>query len=173
MAVIVSVGVYIENEVFGRGIEVCIREDPGTRLVIENEAEPPDVVVVTPVSLSRSWDCAVVVCTDSPLDASDVPPSVMGVVPMRSLTPAQLVSAVRAAAFGLRVGHLQATAGLIGPRGRDVLRLLAEGAGTREISDELGFSERTIKGVIAGVERELGARSRAHAVALAMKQALI
>ncbi len=172
MAIVVSVGVHIENEVFGRGIEVCLREDPGTRLS-EDEDAPPDVVVVTVGTLPGDWTCPVVVCTDSPLDPSQIPPAVMGIVPMRSLTPSQLISAVRAAAFGLRVGHPQTSSGLIGPRGRDVLRLLAEGAGTREISDELGFSERTIKGVIAGVERELGARSRAHAVALAMKQALI
>jgi DNA-binding NarL/FixJ family response regulator len=55
----------------------------------------------------------------------------------------------------------------------EVLRLIADGAGTREISSELGYSERTIKTVIAEAVRGLGARNRAHAVAEAMRRALI
>ena len=39
--------------------------------------------------------------------------------------------------------------------------------------DALSYSERTIKGVIQEIERELGARSRAHAVAEGIRQGLI
>jgi DNA-binding CsgD family transcriptional regulator len=43
----------------------------------------------------------------------------------------------------------------------------------REISDSLGWSERTIKGVIASVQREFQARTRTQAVAEALRRELI
>jgi DNA-binding NarL/FixJ family response regulator len=58
-------------------------------------------------------------------------------------------------------------------RGRLVLSLLAEGAGTREIADEIGYSERTIKSVIQQIELELGARNRVEAVALGIRSGII
>ena len=54
-----------------------------------------------------------------------------------------------------------------------VLRMLAEGADTQEISHSLSYSERTIKGLIGEIERLLGARSRAQAVAEGIRQGLI
>ena len=54
-----------------------------------------------------------------------------------------------------------------------MLRLLAEGADTLQISRELSYSERTIKSLIQDVERELGARSRAQAVARGIREGLI
>jgi DNA-binding CsgD family transcriptional regulator len=54
-----------------------------------------------------------------------------------------------------------------------VLRLLARGADTQEISRSLRYSERTIKTLIQEIERELGARSRAQAVAEGIRLGLI
>ena len=54
-----------------------------------------------------------------------------------------------------------------------MLRLLAEGRDTREIADELAYSERTIKNVIRDITRRLGLRNRSHAVAYALRQGLI
>ena len=54
-----------------------------------------------------------------------------------------------------------------------ILRLLAEGADTLDISRQLRYSERTIKGLIQDIERELGARSRAQAVARGIRRGLI
>lgn len=50
-----------------------------------------------------------------------------------------------------------------------VLKLLAEGCDTAEVSDALGYSERTIKHILAGLMDRLGLRNRAHAIAYAMR----
>ena len=94
-------------------------------------------------------------------------------MPRRDVTPQQITSAVRAASVGLRVNTVEQELPSLDDRSVEVLRLLADGADTREISGSLGYSERTIKGVIYDVERELGARNRAHAVAEAVRQRLI
>lgn len=89
------------------------------------------------------------------------------------MTPEQLVGAVRAAAAGLRVHTNPGHVGEMDERKIDVLRMLATGASTRDISDELCFSERTIKNVISEIQHEFGARNRAHVVAEAMNRQLI
>ena len=55
----------------------------------------------------------------------------------------------------------------------EVLRLLAAGETTKTISAKLSYSERTIKTLIRQAEFELGARSRAQAVAEAIRRGLI
>ncbi len=55
----------------------------------------------------------------------------------------------------------------------DVLRLMADGYDTREIADQLCYSERTIKNVVHDVVRRFGLRNRSHAVAYALRQGLI
>ncbi len=54
-----------------------------------------------------------------------------------------------------------------------VLQLVASGATNREIACELRLSERTVRRRIDEIEKSLGARNRAQAVALAIKQGLI
>jgi DNA-binding CsgD family transcriptional regulator len=51
--------------------------------------------------------------------------------------------------------------------------MLAQGATTREMAGALFYSERTIKGIIHDLERELCASTRAHAVAEAFRRGLI
>lgn len=58
-------------------------------------------------------------------------------------------------------------------RDLNVLRLLADGQSTAEISVDLAYSESTIKNVIHDMVRQLGARNRAHAVALAIRAGVI
>ena len=87
---------------------------------------------------------------------------VLAVLPRRTLTPEQLVAAVHAAAAGLRVNGDITAHEVMSDRSRDVLRLLAHGADTREISSKLGYSERTIKAAIADVQTMLGTRNRTH-----------
>jgi DNA-binding NarL/FixJ family response regulator len=55
----------------------------------------------------------------------------------------------------------------------DVLRLVARGLSTREIGLELSYSERTVKSVLHTVMTRLDLRSRAHAVAYAIRAGLI
>lgn len=80
-----------------------------------------------------------------------------------------------------QVGRLQRQ--VLSPRGLrfsglsereiEVLRLLADGMDTSEIARKLSFSERTIKAVLHDVTTRLQLRSRAHAVAYAVREGLI
>jgi DNA-binding NarL/FixJ family response regulator len=55
----------------------------------------------------------------------------------------------------------------------EVLRLMADGHSTAGIARDLSYSESTIKNIIHAIVRELGARNRAHAVAMALRSQLI
>jgi DNA-binding NarL/FixJ family response regulator len=54
-----------------------------------------------------------------------------------------------------------------------VLQLLAEGGVTREIAQELNYSERTVKNIVRDVLDKLNCRTRAHATARATRRGLI
>jgi DNA-binding NarL/FixJ family response regulator len=58
-------------------------------------------------------------------------------------------------------------------REQQVLRLVAEGHPTRTVAERLCYSERTVKNVLHDVVAKLGARSRAQAVAHAVRDGLI
>lgn len=70
--------------------------------------------------------------------------------------------------IGRRPGRLGVSA-----REQRVLRLLADGADTREIAHRLCYSERTVKTVIQDIANRFGLRNRAHAVAYAIREGLI
>ena len=59
------------------------------------------------------------------------------------------------------------------PREREVLRLMAEGAGNKEIAERLFVSEVTIKTHVGSVFTKLDVASRAEAIALASKRGLV
>jgi DNA-binding NarL/FixJ family response regulator len=58
-------------------------------------------------------------------------------------------------------------------RDMEVLRLMADGHSTAGIARDLAYSESTIKNIIHAIVRELGARNRAHAVAMALRSQMI
>ena len=55
----------------------------------------------------------------------------------------------------------------------DVLRLLADGLDTLEISERLNYSERTVRNIIHGVLTRLKLRNRVHAVAYALRSGVM
>ncbi|KOU34196.1 MULTISPECIES: response regulator transcription factor [unclassified Streptomyces] len=67
------------------------------------------------------------------------------------------------------------TAPLFGmaPREVDVLRLVAEGLDTRQISEKLAYSERTVKNILHALMTRLQLTNRAHAVAYALREGYI
>lgn len=70
----------------------------------------------------------------------------------------------------------QAIAGIpeqLTPREIEVLRLLAEGLGNKEISSRLGVSEHTAKFHISSILAKLGAASRTEAVTLGIRMGLV
>ena len=59
------------------------------------------------------------------------------------------------------------------PREVDVLRLLADGASTRDMAQRMNYSERTVKNIVRDVLVKLRGRTRAHAVAVAARSGVI
>lgn len=174
----ITVGIYDDHEIFAYGVRSILRSDPmigGVSLDLD-DAPDLDVAVTSVGYIDRpELTCPIVVCA-SPADVPPAPLTESGVAALlnrEDISPEQLRSAVHAAAAGLRIQWETAGAEVLDERGRAVLRLIADGAGTREISQQLGYSERTIKGTIQQVEQVLGARSRAHAVAVAVRAAII
>ncbi len=178
----VRVAVVDEHEIFRRGLVTCLSEDPSLEVAADLASGPlevtVDVAVVSPgAAAAEELSCPLVVCGDSEAPVSSRPVDlVMAVLPRSTLTPDQLIGAVRAAAAGLRIDKGPAGSGearRLDTRRLEVLRLLADGADTLQISQHLRYSERTIKGLIQDIERELGARSRAQAVARGIREGLI
>jgi DNA-binding NarL/FixJ family response regulator len=108
------------------------------------------------------------------------------------LTPETLASAVKAAAGGTGVvtpdllehllanhqpaengGGSRPVAAKLTDREQQVLALIAAGHPTREVAQELCYSERTVKNVLHDVVTKLNARSRSQAVAFAVREGLI
>jgi DNA-binding NarL/FixJ family response regulator len=63
--------------------------------------------------------------------------------------------------------------GALSPRERDVLRRIANGATNREIAEELGIGEETVKTLLSRSCAKLGVRRRAEAVSAAHKLGLL
>jgi DNA-binding NarL/FixJ family response regulator len=179
----IRVAVVEEHDIFRRGLLTCLAEDPG--LVVSSASEEgvapqgADVAVVSSAAARRHrFFCPLVVCAvdrDQPrtLAAGNV---VAGVLQRSSLTEEQLQATVRAAAAGLRVNaeaYGDPEGQGLDERSLRVVELLAQGRSTREIADDMSYSERTIKKHIQDLERRLRARSRAQVVAHAIRQGLI
>lgn len=99
------------------------------------------------------------------------------------LTAERLGLSLRAVAAGatMMLATYPSTTGLLvsasGPeltsREQRVLALVADGLPTREIGEELHYSERTVKKVLGDVVVKLGARSRSQAITRAVRQGII
>ena len=172
-AAAMRVGVVHENEMFALGLRACLAEHFAVTVTARPDAGM-DVAVVSPAAAAEHhFPCPLVVCGDAPKRVADGN-VILAVLPRATLSAGQLLGSVHAAAAGLRVTAPEAPAlTRLDSRALDVLELLAAGAGTREIADRLGYSERTIKSIIREVQVALGSRSRAHAVAEAIRHGLI
>jgi len=102
-----------------------------------------------------------------------------------SATAEELATAARAVHAGLlavhpdalapsRVGDAAADAGApLTPREREIVELMAEGSSNRTIALRLAISRHTVKFHVASILAKLGARSRAEAVAVALRRGLL
>jgi DNA-binding NarL/FixJ family response regulator len=113
----------------------------------------------------------------------------VGVLRKETLTTDSLASAVRAAADGTGVvtsellhdlleglapdDNHKLPAARLSDREQQVLSLIADGHPTREVAQQLCYSERTVKNVLHDVVTKMGARSRSQAVAHAVREGLI
>jgi NarL family two-component system response regulator YdfI len=94
----------------------------------------------------------------------------------------QIVQAIKSIAAGLMVFDYAAlpqrpeddpSAEVLTPRENEVLRLLADGLGNKEIASRLNISEHTIKFHIRSILGKLGASSRTEAVSRGLRSGLI
>jgi DNA-binding NarL/FixJ family response regulator len=180
----IRVAVVEEHEIFRRGLVACLAADGGLEVSAAANADALggqeiDIALVSKeTAAAHRFACPIVVCSDGPGEVRSVATGndVVGVLHRRSLTEAQLRATVHAAAAGLRVNpgaHTERAFDALDPRALRLLELIAEGHSTREIADEMSYSERTIKRLITGLENRMRARSRAQVVALAIRRGLI
>ena len=170
---IIVVGVVDEHEMFALGIRTCLAESALVQVapVVDEDV---DVVIVSPrMAEEQRFAAPLVICGEPP---KRVAPGneVMAVLGRATLTAEQLLASIHAAAAGLRVTASESsTSPRLASRGLEVLSLLAAGADTKEIAEQLGYSDRTIKSVIRDVQVSLGVKNRVQAVAEGIRQGLI
>jgi DNA-binding NarL/FixJ family response regulator len=155
-----------------------------------------DLVIVDPVVAGSGEFIAgvggrVIVCSSNLTDESvysALQAGAVGYLRKDTLTTESLAAAVRAAANGTGVmepellGNLlkgvsletgRPTAARLNDREQQVLAMVADGHPTREVAQQLCYSERTVKNVLHDVVTKLNARSRSQAVAFAVRAGLI
>lgn len=115
---------------------------------------------------------------------------VRAVIP-RAATAEEIVAAIQASVAGLVVFHPDALHSVLSPmpsgdqpeldpsdqilsrREIEVLRMIAEGLGNKEIASKLGISDHTVKFHISAIFAKLGASSRTGAVTIGIRVGLI
>src|SRR5215467_2696600 len=115
---------------------------------------------------------------------------VRAVIP-RAATAEEIVAAIQASVAGLVVLHPDALRSvlspmpsgdqpeldpadqILSPREIEVLRMIAEGLGNKEIASKLGISDHTVKFHISSIFAKLSASSRTEAVIIGIREGLI
>lgn len=137
----------------------------------------------------RAWprSPAIVAITDDPAQLWTSAARALGLraaLPFDA-TAEELVIAVRAVHAGLLAVHpgalaplpagdaSVATGTLLTAREREIVELMAEGASNRTIAVRLAISRHTVKFHVASILVKLGARSRAEAVAVALRRGFL
>ena len=123
--------------------------------------------------------------------AVDVLGSGLRAILPRYATPEEIIVAIQAAATGLVALHpdifdsmlsrirpgqqseLDPSGQILTPREIEVLRMIAEGLGNKEIASKLSISDHTVKFHISSIFAKLGASNRAEAVTLGIRHGLI
>jgi DNA-binding NarL/FixJ family response regulator len=142
-------------------------------------------------AVKEATGAPVVVCsslTSEEAALSALQAGAVGVLRKDTLSIEALASAVRAASNGTGVvtsellrnildglspTNGKQSAARLTDREQQVLSLIAAGHPTREVAQQLCYSERTVKNVLHDVVTKMGARSRSQAVAHAVREGLI
>jgi DNA-binding CsgD family transcriptional regulator len=86
---------------------------------------------------------------------------------------AELEEYLAAAAAGHGLGAAHGKSKTLTTRERDVLALLADGRTTREVAAALCVSPHTVRSRIKSSLHKLGARTREHAIAIAIREGAV
>jgi DNA-binding NarL/FixJ family response regulator len=149
-----------------------------------------DVLVavrLSPDQIHRS-DSPLIVLTDGPADESAFAREIRAWLPLNA-PPVEIAAAIIAAANELSVltqdqvrrwlrnslshGQQDTFVETLTPRELQVLRMLADGVGNKEIAGQLGISEHTAKFHVAQILAKLGAASRTEAVTIGIRRGLV
>ena len=178
-----------------RVVEEAKLGEPGVALVVADEVDGEALRAIRGLRRGGADGVALLVTRldDKSLLAA-VEAGVGGVLRRSQATVGNIVATIRSVASGegtlppdmlarllQQVGQLQRQ--VLAPRGLtfsglterelNVLKLLAEGLDTSEVSGQLYYSERTVKNIIHDITSRLELRNRTHAVAYAIKAGLI
>lgn len=129
-------------------------------------------------------DGAAVVVTDHPIGETGTPVLIVGSDErpgpgenaIRSLDPVLILSAAALVASGHRIEPAtrpDGSAARLSAREQQVVELLVEGASNKVIARRLDISVHTAKFHVAAVLDKLGARNRADAVAIVLREGLV
>ena len=155
-------------------VEIESRDDENISEALEEAASGVPVILLVHGSLAE-W-------------SDSLRQGVKGVLPSNA-TGSQMSAAIEAAAAGLVVVHpsevesffplkrVNETSEIppepLTPREIEVLRLLADGLGNKEIASRLGISEHTVKYHVTSIMGKLGAASRTEAVTLGIRHGIV
>jgi NarL family two-component system response regulator YdfI len=188
-----------EIEIVGSAVDL----DSASGLLSEPESEP-DVIVV---DASRDSGAVVATLSGGPSDiGADIPIVVLesadngagsdllrqgarAVLPA-TVSPAEMIAALRAVTSGLIVLHpltiaalphaaintSRTTEELVEPltkREKEVLQMLAAGLGNKEIAAKLNISDHTAKFHVGSILGKLGVSTRAEAVAMGIRRGFV
>ncbi|MEU7577026.1 response regulator transcription factor [Streptomyces sp. NPDC041068] len=174
--------------IVGESARLCPEPELGSAALLLTEADGAGLAVLARLVAERPLPRLGVLDTARPeLVRTALEHGFTGLLVRADMTPDSLVAAVDAVASGagslppavltgLLSGAggeplvLRAAARLLARRELDVLRLLAEGSSTREIAGTLCYSERTVKNIVHDTLAKLNCRTRAHAVAIVVRQ---
>jgi DNA-binding NarL/FixJ family response regulator len=155
----------------------------------EGVEDVTDVLIIAGLALDRLpfWGPPIIMINDGPIKEDLFARDVRAWLP-NSASRAEVLAAVAAADANLHVLTADQIArrknsaaaprtdempDALTRRELEVLRTLANGSGNKEIADQLGISDHTVKFHIAQIMAKLGAHSRTEAVAIGMKRGLV
>ncbi|HET7270135.1 MAG TPA: LuxR C-terminal-related transcriptional regulator [Rubrobacter sp.] len=188
---LLRIGIAEEDEIFRRGLIEILLDENWDCIILATDGEAIgksadsatdfDVAVVCAKVLGEMRLPCPIVCLAADLqlygaETCHSPANVKAILPHEHLSADELVASVRAAVAGLQVespGLSRHGDAVLDARRIGVLRLLADGADTREIARRLQLSERSIKTLVREIQLALGTSTRSQAVAEGFRLGLI
>jgi DNA-binding NarL/FixJ family response regulator len=177
------------------GLEVCGEASTGARAVELYRSLRPDVVLMdlrlpdisgvqaTEAIRSEFPEAKLVVISSFAPDEEVYAAIAAGAQAyvLKTIEAEELVAVIRKVASGLRHIPAEIAARLaariprseLTDRERDVLRLLVRGRRNREIAEELGISEGTVKTHVGNILLKLGAADRTEAATMAIERGIV
>jgi DNA-binding NarL/FixJ family response regulator len=176
---VIRVWIEAGSPVARAGFEAVVRGDAEIQLVADEGHA--DVVLTDAYDPETLHNTAVVALSDTP--AQTLRAGAPAALP-RDAAPEQIVAAIHAVAAGLAVAlaedlhrALPASAGTLAepltPREAQVLRMVADGLGNKQIAWQLGISEHTVKFHVTSIMAKLNASSRTEAVAAGIRHGIV